>query len=455
MWTRENCSRTIRLRYLTRILQKMGLEHAAGPIKTSLAHPIKIDSEPIAGVKLNAIPKTFLGFIRSIYSLYSFRTGKDLQRWFRWIIEGTWFRGSNRRWWAGVTEAFFATTMLLTGTVLFSAFVTLAMIRSDIEGTPQASWLYVVVQLAIATALFAIGLSWIARLIWHVGVSAERRGAIAVKAGQLEILNELRKRREDLPTIPRDRMLPQPGRRLAFQIVPWPRNIWGLISSAIFSMIAVALLSILVLICTKSYFEPSSLVQQLGALSEQITPAEISRISDRPWLAAALLFVFVPAAGWSIYHFFRQLIKLAGVGPTSIELSQYPLKPGGKFHLFLSQTGRVRLQLLELELICQENVTYNQGTDIRTESEIIFQQRLLRHRGATLSSGKPFEAELEFELPDSAMHSFKSTNNQVQWKIIVIAKAKNWPRLKRTFQILVFPNSRDSKHPVALADAAI
>lgn len=344
--------------------------------------------------------------------------------------------------------------MLLTGTVLFSAFVTLAIIRSDIEGAPQASRLYVGVQLAIATALIVIGLSWIARLIWHVGVSAERRGAIAMKAGELEILNELRKRRDDLPTIPRDRILPQPGRRLAFRIVPWARNVWGLVSSAIFSMIAVALLSILVLICTKSYFEQSTIVHQLGELSDQIAPAEISRIPERPWLAAALLLVFVPAAGWSIYHFFRQLIKLAGVGPTSIELSEYPLKPGRKSELFLSQTGRVRLQLLDVELICQENVTYNQGTDIRTESAIIFQQRLLRHRGATLSSGKPFEASLEFEIPATAMHSFKSTNNQVQWKIIVIAKAKNWPRLKRTFQILVFPNSRDSKNPIDLADVA-
>lgn len=370
-----------------------------------------------------------------------------MQRSFRWLIEGTWFRGSNRRWWAGVTEAFFATTMLLTGTVLFSTFVTLAIIRSDIAGAPQASGLYVAVQLSIATALVLIGLSWIARLIWHVGVSAERRGAIAVRAGELEILNELRKRREDLPTIPRDRLLPQAGRKLAFRIIPWPRNVWGLVSSAVFSMIAVALLSILVLICVKSYFDQLSIIKQLGKLSEQIAPAEISQIPKHPWLAGALLLVFVPAAAWSIYHFFRQLIKLAGVGPTSIELSEYPLRPGGKFELFLSQTGRSRLQLLDVDLICEENVTYNQGTDIRTESAIIFQQRLSRHRGLTLSSGKPFETELQFELPESAMHSFKSTNNRVQWKIIVIAKAKNWPRLKRTFQVLVFPKSRDSKSP--------
>jgi len=386
-----------------------------------------------------------------------FRGQAALQTWFRPIIQGKWFRGSTRRWWAAVTEAVFASVLLLTGVVLLSTFITLAIISARSGAEPSVSRLYFVVQLLIASALIIAGVAWIARLLWHVGVSAERRGAITARAGDLELLSEgnsdklhlteLSKRRDDLPTVPRDRLLPQAGRVLGFRIFPSPRNLWRLISSALFSVITVSLLSILILIFVQSFEIRSPLVNQLSEFSEKITPKELSQIPSRPWLAVGLLLVFIPASCWSIYHFFRQLLKLAGIGPTSIELSKYPLKPGCECQLFLSQTGRVRLQVLDIALVCEEEVTYNQGTDIRTEQVVVYEERLLRQRGVSLRAGRPYETQLALNIPSTAMHSFKSTNNRVQWKIIVTAKAKKWPRLRRTFRILVHPNSRDLNKP--------
>ncbi len=367
-----------------------------------------------------------------------------MQRWIRLLIQGNWFRGSNRRWWAGVAEALVAATFLLGGFVFLSTSVTLAIIHAK-DATASIFDLHFILRVIIATFLILIGFGWIIRLLWHVGVSAERRQAISAQADELEILRELRHRREDLPTVPRDRLVPLAGRVLPFKIVPSPRNVWGLITAALLSTIAVSISSILLLICAKPWLTDSALANQFNELSAQIAEAKLATVPQQPWLAGGLLLVFVPAAGWAIFHFFRQLIKLAGVGPTSVELSKYPLKPGDKYKLFFSQTGRVRLQLLEIELICEEQVTYNQGTDIRTETAVVFSNRLMRQRGISLAAGKAFETELEFELPASAMHSFNSTNNRVQWTINVTAKAKKWPNLTRTFRILVFPNSRDTK----------
>jgi len=376
-----------------------------------------------------------------------------VQRWLQLLIQGNWFRGSNRRLWAGVTEAVVAATFLLGGFAFLSTSVTLAIIQSK-DTTEPIFNLYFVLQVIIATFLILIGVIWIIRLLWHVGVSAERRGAITSQANELEILRELRHRREDLPTVPRDRLVPQPGQVLPFRIKPSPRNVWGLVFSALSSAIAVSVSSILLSIFAKPWFTQSTLVSQLNEFSEKIAPAELVGTPQYPWLAGGLLLAFVPAAGWSIYHFFRQLIKLAGIGPSSVELSNYPLRPGASCKLFFSQTGRFRLQLLEVELICEEQVTYNQGTDIRTETAVVFENRIFRRRGVALNAGRAFETELEFELPESAMHSFNSTNNRVQWKIIITAKPKNWPRLTRTFRILVFPNSLDSKKSPAPAVAA-
>ena len=376
-----------------------------------------------------------------------------MQRWIQLLIQGNWFRGSNRRLWAGVTEAVVAATFLLGGFAFLSTSVTLAIIQSK-DTTEPIFNLYFILQVIIATFLILIGVIWIIRLLWHVGVSAERRGAITSQANELEILRELRHRREDLPTVPRDRLVPQPGQVLPFRIKPSPRNVWGLVFSALSSAIAVSVSSILLSIFAKPWFTQSTFVSQLNEFSEKIAPAELVGTPQYPWLAGGLLLVFVPAAGWSIYHFFRQLIKLAGIGPSSVELSNYPLRPGASCKLFFSQTGRFRLQLLEVELICEEQVTYNQGTDIRTETAVVFENRIFRQRGVALNAGRAFETELEFELPESAMHSFNSTNNRVQWKIIITAKPKNWPRLTRTFRILVFPNSLDSKKSPAPAVAA-
>ena len=375
-----------------------------------------------------------------------------MRRWIRILIQGNWFRGSNRRWWAGMTEALIAASLLLGGFVFLSTSVTLAIIQAK-SGATSVFDLHFFLRVIIATFLILIGLGWIIRLLWHVGVSAERREAISTQASELEIIRELRRRREDLPTVPRDRLVPQSGRSLPFQIVPSPRNVWGLVVAALSSAIAVSISSILVLIFAKPWLTQSLLVDQFNQLSQKIAPTDLDGIPQQPWLAGGLLLVFVPAAGWSIYHFFRQLIKLAGVGPTSIELSNYPLKPGESYQLFLSQTGRVRLQSLELELICEEQVTYNQGTDIRTETVIVFADRLMRQRGVSLTAGKAFETKLDFSLPVAAMHSFTSTNNRVQWKIIVTAKAKKWPNLTRTFRILVFPKSRDTKKTPTIAGA--
>jgi len=249
----------------------------------------------------------------------------------------------------------------------------------------------------------------------------------------------LRQRREDLPTVPRDQIGPKAGRHLSYRLIPSPRNVWSLAASAVFSVALVALATILVLIVMAALQTNPS--RWVDALQQQLGPSELGEFPDRPWLAAALLLPIGLAAGLSIYQFFRQLLKLTGIGPTSIEVSGYPLMPGQSYDIFLSQSGRVRLKLLDVSLICQEEATFNQGTDIRTERSTVFEQRLFRRRGIPVRPGEPFEAEFVVQIPNQAMHSFKSQNNRVQWKIVVTGQAKNWPRLRRRFVVSVHPGA--------------
>lgn len=355
------------------------------------------------------------------------------------LFSGRPFSGSNRRWLAGVAEAVFAAALMLVGVVCFVVSITLAVLKSTPDSLYISVW-FLALQILVAVSLIAIGAFLIARLLWRVGVSAERRGALASRANDLELLNEIRRRREDLPTVPRDHIPPRVGKELAFRLVPSPRNLWGLVTSTAASVILVAVVTILILIISNEFQDIAS--EFYGEIESRISGKSPEEIPDRPWFAAALLVPIGAAAIWSVFQFFRQLLKLTGIGRTSIELSSYPLRPGQTYEVFLSQTARVRLKLLDVALICIEEATFNQGTDVRTESAIVYQHRLLRQRGVETAPGAPFKARFELVVPENAMHSFKSSNNRVQWKIVVTAQAKSWPRLNRNFAVSVHPPSQ-------------
>lgn len=371
-----------------------------------------------------------------------------MRRWYLQFFRGRPFSGSNRRWWAGVAEATLAAALLLAGVVLFVISSTLAVLNWTPSGGLYISTGFFVLQLLMALVLVGIGTFCIARLLWHVGVSAERRGAIATRASELELLNEVRRQREDLPTVPGDQFAPQAGQAQPFRLIPSPRSVWGLYSSAILSVVFVAIATVLLIIVATAFGFGTT--EWSAQLDRHLTDNQLENFSNRPWLAVAWLIPIGLAAGWSIFQFFRQLLKMAGIGQTSIEVSGYPLRPGKTYQVSLSQAGRVRLKLLDVTLVCLEEVTFNQGTDIRTESIHVFKKRLFRQRGISVRPGKPFRTQFDLAVPLGVMHSFKSPNNRVQWKIVVTGQAKNWPGLKRNFTVSLHPpaqlETRPQKH---------
>jgi hypothetical protein len=167
--------------------------------------------------------------------------------------------------------------------------------------------------------------------------------------------------------------------------------------------------------------------------------AELGSSGHPEWLLSALL---VPAHGvgaWSIYYFLHQLVVHTAMGPTIVEISNHPLYPGGRYELLISQTGNLRMKLLAVQLVCEEEVTYHQGTDVRHETRLVFEQEVVRLSGFTIDPGSTFEKEVEFAVPAEAMHSFASAHNSVNWKIVVSGQAEQWPAFVRSFPLIVYP----------------
>lgn len=303
--------------------------------------------------------------------------------------------------------------LVIAGVVLLAVTVTVTAMHPAPD--PQAIPIgYLWLRIILATALITIGSYFITTLLWRVGISRERRESLVNRAGEIDLLNEFRRRREDLPTVPIEP--PLGGSALPFGLHSSHRNLWSLLSSAMMSLTLVAIASILF---------PTAIAGGPSA--------------DPQSVAVVFLPIICIAAIWFLYRFFRQLLKLTGIGPSSVELSHYPLFPGTTCRLRLFQPGRIRLKVLTVWLVCQEEATFDQGTDIRTERRDVFRQRLFRKRAVDVSPEQPFSVEFDLEIPAGAIHSFRSANNRIQWKILVQAEAKNWPTLNRTFRLSVYP----------------
>lgn len=320
-------------------------------------------------------------------------------------------------------EVLFAISLLLAGVILIVVNLTFAALFSTPDEFYTSIWSFVL-QLLLGSAMIIVGTLRVAATLWKVGASVERRGAIVNRAGEIELFNEVRKRREDLPTVPTIPRQPHRGQHLRYRLMGSKKNSWGLGLAGGLAMLMSAVLTIVA-----------------------ITAFDTLDSDGIDWTAFTISLCLCLPTGWAIYRFVRQLMKLAGLGPTQLEISAHPIVAGENFKLSLIQPGRLRLTLLEVLLVCEEEATYDQGTNIRTEKAVVYEERLFRRRGISVKPNEPFQDDFELQLPRESMHSFKSANNRVQWKIIVHARAKGWPEFERAFLISVHPSTANQKVP--------
>lgn len=341
--------------------------------------------------------------------------------WSRFLYAGQkTFSASSRGWWGGIVEIGFATLLVLSGFLFLVGALAIQYLYSD---SSSQGWHYTAGELAIrlglASLALAIGFYRILMALWKVSTTVERREAMVSGAGETEHRGEPRPRLESLANLPKLRRPPVAGKRLAFRLPGRKRSLVWFVFTAVATLCALGIAVTLGMRFRHSLgeneFDYSALTMALFSLAVGI---------------------------WAAIGFVRQAMRLSAFGPTILEISEFPLRPGEKVGVFLFQPGRFRFKLLEVLLVCEEVATYTQGTDIQTERRQVVQERLFRHRGVQVTPKAPFETQFEFELPPGAMHSFSSSNNQIQWKIVVQTLAKGWPQFEQVFPVVVSPVRR-------------
>ncbi len=274
-----------------------------------------------------------------------------------------------------------------------------------------SGWLWSLLLLPVSFMI--IGGAGLLYIVLHWGKSTEHRAAARQLAARLDMFDETASMAKDFPNVPRDANLTNsPGTRLKYRL---PIHMTHGLKLFVAAWICVGW-NVLVMIFLVMAFR---------------------RGAD--WRLLLFTLPFLAIGIGMIYFLFRQILIATGVGPTQLEISDHPLLPGRRYDLFLSQAGRLTMNYLDIDLVCDEEATFRQGTDARTEQRRVFCQPLFQRKNFDIPLGMPFEQQCRVEIPAEAMHSFSSDHNEIQWKFVVRGEVKGWPKYERSFPIVVYP----------------
>lgn len=277
----------------------------------------------------------------------------------------------------------------------------------------------------VLTSFVVIGGSGLSYTLLHLGTSAERRAALAKRAADIDLISDAIPTDKAFPTLPSGSDLTNsPGTRLSYRLPTTESPAWQLAAAGLFGLLWNSLAVGLFVVALNSHLQ------------------------GRPdWLLTLLVVPFVGVGVWSIRHLFRQLVGVTSIGLTIVEIADYPLRPGSKTQVYLSKTGRRPLRRLSVDLVCEEEANYQQGTDIRTEVCTVVRREIYRGEKLALSDDEPLELELWLEVPLSAMHSFQSAFNRVRWKLVVAAQSEGLAAYERSFPVIVYPPASPAERP--------
>lgn len=126
-------------------------------------------------------------------------------------------------------------------------------------------------------------------------------------------------------------------------------------------------------------------------------------------------------------------------------ISGNPLMLGDQFTVNYQQRfrGGVTLKSARYDLIFKESATYTQGTNTYTVHHDVV-MNTYEMPAQRISGGEPLQAQLNLQVPPTAMHSFHANNNKLRWIIRAKIEIEGWPDYEREYEFTVLPMKREA-----------
>jgi hypothetical protein len=279
------------------------------------------------------------------------------------------------------------------------------------------SWL----ALAMPGSFILIGGGGLLHVVMTWGKSAERRAAQTKRAVPSDLLDAGRAG-SDYPYVPPPASVTNsPGTTLSYRLPIVAASGWKLFAALVACLGWNGIVAVFACVAISGFFE------------------------GRPdWVLTLCVIPFAGVGMAIIVYSFRCLLLASSVGPTLVEISEQPLYPGKRCEAFVSQTGRMKMNSLEVLLVCDEDATFHQGTNTRRESLRVIEEPVYQRGEFDLRHGVPFEARFPIVVPAGTMHSFKSAHNEIRWQILVKGDVAGRPGFARSFPVIVCPAANGS-----------
>ncbi len=269
------------------------------------------------------------------------------------------------------------------------------------------NWWMWALTLLLPGALLVFGGAGVVRTLTAWRKSEERRAAAASRAASSHAH----------PAIPScDDLVNSPGTVLRFRLPTSGTEGWTLMGLGLFAVFWNAVLVVL---------SVTAGLDLMGGRTD--------------WLLLMVLVPFAAVGIAGIVVFVRQLILTSAVGTTQLEISDHPLRPGGSYDVHLAQSGAGMFRNISVTLELEEQATFRQGTDTRTERLVVWRGGIRSWKDVEVAPGTRFEAEATLTIPATAMHSFVSEHNTVAWRVVVRGRPGRWPAFSRGFPVVVHP----------------
>lgn len=139
----------------------------------------------------------------------------------------------------------------------------------------------------------------------------------------------------------------------------------------------------------------------------------------------------------------HRLMAEAKLGRPTVRISVSPLLLGESFSLAYHQPvkGGGCHDGVTATLQMTEQATYRRGTNTHTVTHHAFEQEVSLLPPGKLIPGQELAAETQLVIPTDSMHSFKQSNNEIQWTIKVQTKIPRWPDYRSSYQLQVLPRA--------------
>lgn len=280
-------------------------------------------------------------------------------------------------------------------------------------------WIWLL--LLVPASFIVLGSLGLARAAYQSGTSAERRASLASRAAHIDLFDDGEARGLDYPSVPPlTHVIDSPGTHLKYRL-----PVDGSAGWALAGMCGVCLLW-------------NGIVGWLFVVYR-------THVSDGQgdWLTGLSLLVFVILGIGITIHCFRQLFLTTALGSTRLEIAEHPFRPGKTYDLFISQSGRLKMDRFRVSLVCEELAIYRQGTDTRTETDQVYEEVVYHRAAVEVGRGLAYEDTCQVTIPEFHMHSFRSRHNEVQWKLIVEADLPKSDPYKRSFPLVIYPSQSE------------